>query len=37
MVDFSTLGRRVATQAVNSGLQKVAGNVKGLLSGGKKG
>ena len=37
MVDFSSIGRRVATQAVNSGLQKVAGNVKGLLSGGKKG
>ena len=37
MVDFSSIGRRVATQVVNNGLQKVAGNVKGLLSGGKKG
>ena len=36
MVDFSSIGRRVATQVVNNGLQKVAGNVKGLLSGGKK-
>ena len=37
MVDFSSIGRRVATQVVNNGLQKVAGIVKGLLSGGKKG
>ena len=37
MVDFSSIGRRVATQAVNNGLQKVAGNVRGLLSGGNKG
>ena len=37
MVDFSSIGRRVATQVVNNGLQKVAGNVKGLISGGKKG
>ena len=36
MVDFSSIGRRVATQVVNNGLQKVAGNVKGLISGGKK-
>ena len=36
MVDFSSIGSRVATQVVNNGLQKVAGNVKGLLSGGIK-
>ena len=37
MVDFSTLGRRVATQAVNNGLQKVAGNLPGLLGFGQNG
>jgi hypothetical protein len=37
MVDFSTIGRRVATQVVNNGFQKVAGNIKGTIFGGKKG
>ena len=37
MVDFSTIGRRVATQVANNGLQKVAGNIKGTIFGGKKG
>ena len=37
MVDFSTIGRRVATQAVNNGLQKVAGNLPGLLGFGQNG
>ena len=38
MVDFSTIGRRVTSQVVNNGLQKVAGNLPGLLGlGGKKG
>ena len=37
MVDFSTIGRRVATQAVNNGLQKVAGNLPGLLGVGQNG
>ena len=37
MVDFSSIGRRVATQVVNNGLQKVAGNVKGLLGFGQNG
>ena len=33
MLDFSTLGRRVASQAASNTLQKVAGNVKGLITG----
>ena len=33
MVDFSTIGRRVASQAASNALQKVAGNVKGLITG----
>ncbi len=37
MVDFSTIGRRVATQVVNNGLQKVAGNLPGLLGFGQNG
>ena len=37
MVDFSSIGRRVATQAVNNGLQKVAGNLPGLLGFGQNG
>jgi len=38
MVDFSTIGRRVTSQVVNNGLQKVAGNLPGLLGlGGNKG
>ena len=37
MVDFSAIGRRVATQAVNNGLQKVAGNLPGLLGFGQNG
>ena len=37
MVDFSSIGRRVATQVVNNGLQKVAGNLPGLLGFGQNG
>ena len=37
MVDFSSIGRRIATQAVNNGLQKVAGNLPGLLGFGQNG
>ena len=36
MVDFSTIGRRVTSQVVNNGLQKVAGNLPGLLGLGNK-
>ena len=37
MVDFSTIGRRVATQVATNGFQKVAGNIKNTIFGGKKG
>ena len=36
MVDFSSIGRRVTTQIVNTGLQKVAGNLPGLMGLGQK-
>jgi len=36
MVDFSSIGRRVTTQVVNTGLQKVAGNLPGLMGLGQK-
>ena len=32
-IDFSTIGRRVASQTASNVLQKVAGNVKGLITG----
>mgnify|MGYP001366663909 CR=1 FL=1 len=37
MVDFSTIGRRVATQVATNGFQKVAGKIKGKIFGGKSG
>ena len=37
MVDFSSIGRRVATQVATNAFQKVAGNIKGTIFGGKKG
>ena len=37
MLDFSTIGRRVATQVTNNALQKVAGNIKGIITGESKG
>ena len=37
MVDFSNIGRRVATQIATNAFQKVAGNIKGTIFGGKSG
>jgi hypothetical protein len=37
MVDINSFGRRVATQVANNALLKVAGNVKGLITGDNKG
>ena len=37
MVDFSSIGRRVATQVATNAFQKVAGNIKGTIFGNKKG
>ena len=37
MVDINSFGRRVATQVANNALLKVAGNVKGLITGDSKG
>ena len=37
MVELSTLGKRVATQVTNNALQKVAGNIKGIITGESKG
>ena len=37
MVDFSNIGRRVATQVATNAFQKVAGNIKGTIFGGKSG
>ena len=36
-IDFSNIGRRVATQVATNAFQKVAGNVKGTIFGGKSG